>query len=337
VASLVALGSDWRAAQVAEAGGKGVMAADLAAIRNTLNGELVSIAWRAAPLALLLTGLGAWLMSALAMRPVARLQDTMEAVDQQSLEQRLPSEREDREFQALIGAYNRMLDRLEASFRQAMRFSADAAHELRTPLTILQGQIEELMRQSADLPTQVRLAQMLDEAIRLSTITRKLLLLSQADAGRLALLLTPMDLQALLQERLDDAKASLPGIKITSDFAGNSVVPADPPLMDQLFNNLCGNACSYTPEGGWIGVRLRGHDNGVEVVWSNSCLPLLPSSRDRLFERFYRGDPAHGRKIDGHGLGLSISREIARAHGGDLTLLAGPPDEFRLRLWLPRP
>ena len=117
VASLVALGSDWRAAQVATAGGKGVIAADLAGIRNALSSALTSLAWRAAPLALLLTTLGAWLMSALAMRPLARLQDTMDAVDQQSLEQRLPSEREDREFQALIGAYNRMLDRLEASFR----------------------------------------------------------------------------------------------------------------------------------------------------------------------------------------------------------------------------
>ena len=129
----------------------------------------------------------------------------MEAVNQQSLEHRLPAGREDREFKELIDAYNRMLDRLEASFHQATRFSADAAHELRMPLTSLQGQIEQAMRLSGDEPIQVQLSQMLDEAGRLSSITRKLLLLSQADAGKLALLRTPVDLSSMLQDDVQGA------------------------------------------------------------------------------------------------------------------------------------
>lgn len=336
VTGFSALASEWRAAQVKAFGAYGVVGADLAATRTELRDGLGSIGWRAAPLALLFTALGAWLLSTLAMRPVARLRSTMEAVNQQSLEHRVPAGREDREFQDLINAYNRMLDRLEASFHQATRFSADAAHELRTPLTILQGQIEQALRVSGDQPIQVRLAQMLDEAGRLSSITRKLLMLSQADAGKLALLRTPVDLSAMLQERLADANLlELQDVRISSDLAAHAVVQGDEQLLGQVLNNLCGNAFKYTPPSGWMRVQARAASSGVEVLWSNSTMPIAPQARERLFDRFFRGDAAHNRSVDGHGLGLSLARVIARAHGGDLTLLPSPHDEVRLRLWLP--
>lgn len=243
VADFSAPASDWRAAQVTASGSNAVVGAGLAATRTELRDGLGSIVWRAAPLALLLTALGAWLMPTLAMRPVTRLRGTMEAVNQQSLEHRVPAGREDREFQDLINAYNRMLDRLEASFHQATRFSADAAHELRTPLTILQGQIEQAMRVSDDQPIQVQLAQMLDEAGRLSAITRKLLMLSQADAGKLALLRTTVDLDAMVQERLADANLlELQHVRIASDLVPHAVVQGDEQLLGQVLYNLCGNA-----------------------------------------------------------------------------------------------
>ena len=215
----------------------------------------------------MLTALGAWLMSTLAMRPVARLRSTMEAVNQQSLEHRLPAGREDREFKELIDAYNRMLDRLEASFHQATRFSADAAHELRMPLTILQGQIEQAMRLSGDQPIQVQLAQMLDEAGRLSSISRKLLLLSQADAGKLVLLRTPVDLSSMLQERLADAQLlELQDVRISNDLEQQLVVQGDEQLLGQALNNLCRNAFKYTLPDGWIRVRARRHVGGGSAL-----------------------------------------------------------------------
>lgn len=340
VAGFSARASDWRAARVEGYGVSGVVAADLAATRTELRGALASITWRAAPLALLLTALGAWLMSTLAIRPVTRLRTTMEAVSPQSLEHRLPAGREDLEFKGLVEAYNRMLDRLEASFNQATRFSSDAAHELRTPLTILQGQIEQALRLSGDQPVQVQLSQMLDEVCRLSSITRKLLLLSQADAGKLTLLRTPVDLGSMLQERLADAQLlDLQDVSIFSDLAPRAVVLGDAQLLGQALNNLCGNAFKYTPPGGWIQVRvqvqMRAASSGVEVRWSNNTAAISPQARERLFDRFFRVDAAHSRGVDGHGLGLSLSRVIARAHGGDLTLEPSPQDEVRLRLWLP--
>ena len=336
VAGFNARASDWRAVQIITPNSKGVVAADLTATRTELRTEMARIAWGTAPLALLLTALGAWLMSALAIRPVARLRRTMESVNQQSLDHRLPTDREDREFKELTNAYNRMLERLEVSFRQATRFSADAAHELRTPLTILQGQIEQAMRLSGDQPIQVHLSQMLDEAGRLSSITRKLLLLSQADTGQLALLRTPVNLSHMLEDRLADAHLlELPNVRISSELHENLFVQGDAQLLAQAFNNLCGNAFKYTAPGGWISVNARRHALGVEVLWYNSTQAIAPEVRARLFDRFFRGDVAHNRSVDGHGLGLSLSRVIAQAHGGNLTLEPSPPDEVRLRLWLP--
>ena len=208
-ASFTTGGSDWRVARIKTVPLSAVVAANLAATRDELQTTLRPIALRAIPLALLLAALGAWLLSALAMRPVNRLRQAMDSVHEKALDHRIPLDREDHEFKALITTYNRMLERLERSFHHAARFSSDAAHELRTPLTILQGQIEQAMRVSTGVSghesIQIQLAQMLDEVGRLASITRKLLFLSQADAGKLALVLAPLDLRSMLNARLADA------------------------------------------------------------------------------------------------------------------------------------
>ena len=332
-----AMGEEWRAARYTTPNASGVLAAELTFIRADLRNTYGNIALGVAPLALILTGLGAWLISLLALRPVNRLRTNMQAVHQKVLDQRLPIGAEDDEFRSLIEAYNKMLNRLELSFHQASRFSADAAHELRTPLTILQGQIEQALRLSDGQPIQVQLSQMLDETGRLSGITRKLLLLSQADAGRIPLLRTPVDISSMLKERLTDAHTlGLADIAISSELGVGVMVHADEQLLGQLLNNLCSNAFKYTPPGGWIKAQVRAMPQGVEVVLYNRAVGMTAIMRTRFFDRFFRGDAAHSRATDGHGLGLSLAREIARAHEGDLTLLDSPADEVHLRLWLPK-
>ena len=329
-------GADWRAARVVSRYSDGLVAADLAAVRHVLNEGLQRLASVALPLALVWTGLGAWALSALAIGPLTRLRRNMERVNEKALDQRLPLDREDREFGALIDAYNTMLERLELSFHQACRFSADAAHELKTPLTILQGQLEQAINVSSHWPIQVALTQMLDEVSRLSAITRKLLLLSQADAGQLPLLLSRVDLSPMLSERLADAQLlGLQNITISSELPAHAFVQADEQLLGQVLNNLCSNAFRYTPAGGWIKVRARVLPTGVTIFMANSATPIPEATRLRFFDRFFRGNAAHNRTTDGYGLGLSLSRVIARAHGGDLTLQRSAENEVRLRLWLP--
>lgn len=338
--------AEWRAASVETPRAYGFVAADQAATVQAMWGALRQGAVIALPLALVLTGLGAWLLSSLAMKPVSRLRDAMKAVDETALNQRLPAEREDREFQELIDSYNRMLDRLEASFHQASRFSADAAHELKTPLTILQGRLEAAMARSDGSGLQPQLAEMLDEVARLASISRKLLLLSQADAGKLALLPVPLDFSHLLDEQLADLRMLAgDGIRVSGEIEPGLQLKADAQLLGQILNNLVSNALKYTPPGGRIQLQARRAAGGVELLLANTATGLSSQDRARFFERFYRADSSRSRQATdaaglrgqggGHGLGLSLSRMMARAHGGELSLLPGPADEVVLRLALP--
>ena len=229
-----------------------------------------------------------------------------------------------------------MLANLEQSFAQATHFSADAAHELKTPLTILQGRLELAVNNAQDPLLQAELTGLQDEVARLANITRKLLLLSQADAGRLALNVTAVDLSAMLRELLADAEMLLSHQRIQCDIEPQLLAPGDALLLRQLFNNLLSNAVRYCRSAGTISVTARALPDGIECAFGNPCEAIAPDSRAHFFDRFYRGDVSRNRRTDGHGLGLSLAREIARAHGGELALQASAADQVLIRLWLPK-
>ena len=135
---------------------------------------------------LLLAGLSAWFVAQRALRPIAALTRTAERVTARGLDQRIPAMPRDQEFNRLIIVFNEMLDRLEKSFQQATRFSADASHELKTPLARLQVELEQALESApASSPQQEVYSSMLDEISRLKAMVQKLLLLSLADAGQL--------------------------------------------------------------------------------------------------------------------------------------------------------
>jgi heavy metal sensor kinase len=335
LAHFSAFGQQWHAALFQRPNARGFVAADLAATKGELQGALQGALTVVIPLALLLTALGAWLLASFTMRPVNRLRNAMKNVSGKALDKRLPNSAEDREFRELIDAYNTMLARLEANFQQASRFSSDAAHELKTPLTILQGRLEQAIGKSEKREIQVELTGMLDEVGRLAAITRKLLLLSQADAGQLALHITHVDLTEMLDGLLSDAQMLVTDQKISASIERYLVAEGDAILLRQLFNNLISNAVRYSTPEGSIRVKARRLATGIEVLFANESEVISTEDRQRFFQRFYRGDPAHHRKIEGNGLGLSLALEIARAHGGDLTLEPSAYAEVKLRLCLP--
>jgi signal transduction histidine kinase len=228
-----------------------------------------------------------------------------------------------------------MLERLERSFHQASRFSADAAHELKTPLTILRGRLEQARRKAGDAVLRDDLSDLLDEVGRLSAITRKLLLLSQADAGKLDLNRSAVKLSELLGEMVADAQMLAEARSLTSSIAPGLIVSGDRVLLQQLLNNLLGNALRYASADGFVDITAIRTSTHAEVVFSNACRPIGPEERSHFFERFQRGDAAHSRGVEGSGLGLSLAREIARAHRGELTLEPGPQTQVRLKLRLP--
>jgi signal transduction histidine kinase len=305
-----------------------VLAPEMVSVRNAF---VVAV-----PFALLLVGLGAWVLSSRAMRPLKKLTEATRRVTVRGLDQRLSSTGNDQEFTDLIAVFNGMLERLERSFKQATRFSADAAHELKTPLAILQGQLERAIQQAENRTAlQSELSSILDEVRRLSGISRKLLLLSQADAGRMRVFKEPFDLSAALDDLLEDSQMLAPELKLTHAIEPKLVVNADASLLRQVLHNLISNAIKYNLEPGWIHIIAMRSGANAEVSVANAWHGMTRDDEAKLFERFYRADTARNREVDGVGLGLSLSREIARAHGGDLRLKSQNGEQVVFELTLP--
>lgn len=290
----------------------------------------------AAPAALLLIALGGWWLAHRALRPVVALTRTAERVTARALDQRIPAGQQDAEFDRLIRVFNGMLDRLEKSFHQAVRFSADAAHELKTPLTILQGELAQAVQSAPSGSEQQQvLNRLLEEVQRLKSITRKLLLLALADSGRLAPQTQPVDLSAVVEEVGEDAEILAGGLAVQRDVEPGIWVNADPDLLRQVTQNLISNAVKYNVSGGKIAIRLARSGNSTRFTVANTGPGIPASDRERVFERFYRADKSRNRRVDGTGLGLSLAREIVRAHHGELVLENAQPGWTAFSVILP--
>ena len=297
--------------------------------------------WITVPIALLLLAGGGWLITYRALKPIALITRTAESVTAQGLDRRIPpSAGADAEFSRLVDVINRMLDRLEKSFRQAVRFSADAAHELKTPLTILQGALDDAVQHAATGSEEQRLyGTLIEEVQRLKAIVQKLLILAHADAGQLALNLEPLDVSAVIEAAIEDVGAVAPNLHLEQQIAPHLIVQADPDLFKQVIQNLTSNAVKYNTEGGLIRFLLEVRGDRALFTISNTGTPIPPGDREKVFHRFYRVDKSRSHAIPGSGLGLSLAREIVHAHKGTLCLAAdsGPLTSFTLSLPLAPP
>jgi two-component system, OmpR family, heavy metal sensor histidine kinase CusS len=290
----------------------------------------------ALPGALLIVALGAAFVAWRALRPVTALGENMRRVSARALDQRLEVAGADREFAAIIGNYNAMLERLERSFEQATRFSADASHELKTPLAVMQATLERALRDSPDDErTQELISHLLEQTGKQRAILESLLLLSRADAGRLEISPETIDLSALLETWLEDASllAEERGIIVKSDIEPGLSTEADPLLLQRVAHNLFSNAVRYNVDDGEVVCRLFREGSWIVWVVSNTGEPLSEADRERVFERFFHGQSARDGEV-GMGLGLSLVREILTAHGGEVAfgLDASGRNEVRVRL-----
>ncbi len=294
--------------------------ADLNRTRNVFLGVL--------PIALLVVGGGGWLVAGRALRPLRSISRTAEGVTARGLAQRIPASNEDPEIARLIQVLNGMMDRLETSFRQATRFSADASHELKTPLAIMQGELENALQTAEPgSPAQEVFSNLLEETQRLKRITRGLLLLSQADAGQLKLALEAVPLSADLEAMIEDAGvlAGETNLRFDTHIPPDIWVHADRGLLHTALLNLLNNAVKYNEPGGSVGVTLVAEREQITLTLCNSGPGIPPADQPRIFERFYRVDQTRSRTQDGLGLGLSLAREIVHAHGGTLILKESRP------------
>ncbi len=277
----------------------------------------------ALPVALFLVGLGGWIVAGRALQPLKTIAETAERITARGLNQRIADAGESPEASRVVQVLNRMMDRLEASFRQATRFSADVSHELKTPLTVMQGELENALQAAAPGSAEQQLfTNLLEETQRLSAITRSLLLLAQADAGQLKLALAPVDLSAELEGMIEDARVLAEDLRLTFDvqLAPQLFVEADRTLLHTAIFNLIRNAIKYNEPDGRIEIRLASDSDEIVFEIGNTGPGIPLADQKKIFDRFYRAGPASSPRTDGLGLGLSLAREIIRAHGGELGL-----------------
>jgi heavy metal sensor kinase len=296
------------------------VAADLNRMRNIF---LITL-----PLALLLVGGGGWLVAGRALRPLRRIRQMAEQVTARGLDQRIPVAAEDPEIAGLVQVLNGMMDRLEASFNQATRFSADASHELKTPLAIMQGELENALHTEEPGSSQQQVfSNLLEETQRIKTITRGLLLLAQADAGRLKVALEDVDLSASLEGMVEDARilAADSNLRFDLKIQPGLWVEADRTLLQMAIRNLLGNAVKYNEPGGSVGVTLAADNGQARLTLCNTGAGVPAVDQPRIFDRFYRVRGSQSGSTEGLGLGLSLAREIVHAHQGEVALKESKP------------
>ena len=283
------------------------------------------------PLAIAFLVVGARWLYGKALKPVDDIVVAAEHITADRLDQRLPVTGSRDEIGHLTTVLNRMIDRLQLSFEQARRFSADASHELKTPLTVIRGELEMVLR-SGEIPhgTERTMLDLLDETGRLIHIVEGLLLLSRADAGKFQVGDEIVGLTELIEELAEDIEIIGDRLEIGVELhlAHSIRVKGSAQFVRQLVLNLFDNAIKYNRQSGTIHCELLATGGMAVFRIANTGEDIPPADRERIFDRFFRVESSRTRGetgVGGHGLGLSIAREIVRAHGGTLTIEPSEP------------
>lgn len=270
-------------------------------------GLLVSI-----PLLIVLSFIAGYFFIKRTIQPVDEMAGLAREISAGDLARRIPLPASQGEFQQLALTLNAMLSRLEEAFARMRTFTANAAHELKTPMASARSALETSVgRSPGEMEEAIRDA--LEDLGRLTEITDKLFLLARADAGRLLGATEPVDLAKIAGQVVGacEGLAAARGIAIHLE-AVPAIVKGDAALLRRAVHNLVENAVKYGKERGEI--RIRVGPGGVEV--RNVGADISPDHLARIFDRFFRVDPARSDHVPGAGLGLAIVKSIVEAHGG---------------------
>lgn len=312
-----------------------VVAHDLAEF-DDVQRDLITAQLLFVPLVAALTAWLSWLVAGRALSPLRAATLTAASIGTGDLSQRLPLAREDDEIGQFTQVLNGMLDRIEKNYNQARQFAGDASHELSTPLTIIKGEIERTLElDHLASATEERLLSVAQEVDRMHQIIDQLLLLARFDAGRASHEFSTLNLSTLLESLAEDVDllAANRQIQIQSEVAKNLSVHGDASHVRRLLLNLFTNAVKYNVEGGTLHYRLSARHHRLIFEIGNTGPPIPPIYRESIFERFFQCDQSHSRK--GSGLGLSLCREIAHAHGGEISYCPSPEFTNRFVVELP--
>lgn len=268
---------------------------------------------------------GGFFLSRRALEPVARSIETARLLNPADLSARLPRSGARDELDELAETMNQMLDRLADYHVQSERFTADASHELRSPLSAMRTTIEVALQQLRPVEQYRHVLESLGlQCERLSDLVNNLLLLARADAGQVDLRRELVDLTTIVDETVDLYQPVADDQEVILDWKPSDpiLLHADQGRLHQLVTNLIDNALKFTDRGGSVTVRIEVQGAVTRLTVADTGIGIAADDLSRIFDRFYQADAA--RQGQGAGLGLSICRWIAAAHGGTIEAVSQP-------------
>jgi len=296
--------------------------------------DVLSIIW---VVAVLFSGIVVWFTLGQTLKPLEAITETVEQINRaDDLSRRIPYlGSENDEIGNLVSSFNQTLERLEALFTSQQRLLADVSHELRTPLTVIKGNAD-LMRRMKSFDEE-SLMSINQEAGRLTRLVGGLLLLAQAESGKLALNMNRVELDLLITEVFQEMSI-LAGskVRVRLNEIDQVYVRGDRDRLKQVFINLVANAIQYTPQGGEVFLSLEKIGEQARVICRDTGPGIPAEDLPHIFERFYRAEKSRTRReTTGFGLGLSIANWIVERHGGRIEVNSQEGKGTTFAIWLP--
>jgi heavy metal sensor kinase len=307
------------------------------AVADSTRRDLANIMLGSALVSVLLAALLSWTILGRALSPLSAITDAVDQINRaDDLSRRIPQRMHTNdEISDLVESFNQTLERLETLFTSQQRFLADVSHELRTPLTVIKGNVD-LMRRMKQIDEE-SLNSIDQEAGRLTRLVGGLLMLAQAESGKLSLSLKPVQLDALLVEVFQEMRV-LAGSKVHVHLKeiDQLEVTGDRDRLKQVLLNLTSNAIQYTPQGGDVFLSLAKVNDQARLVVSDTGPGIPAEDLPHIFERFYRAEKSRTRsRTSGFGLGLSIAHWIVEHHGGRIEVESRDGKGTTFFIWLP--
>jgi two-component system, OmpR family, sensor kinase len=302
------------------------------ATRTNLLSTMIVIA----VIAVLFAGFGSWIVLGRALSPLESITETVDQINRaDDLSRRIPyQEQAENEIGDLVVSFNQTLERLEALFTSQQRFLADVSHELRTPLTVIKGNVD-LMRRMKEADEE-SLNSITQETGRLTRLVGGLLMLAQAESGKLALNFAPVELDLLLTEVFTEMQVLARNkVHVHLNDIDQVMVNGDRDRLKQVLLNLVANAIQYTPPGGEIFLSLSKLGDQARLIVRDTGPGIPAEDLPHIFDRFYRAEKSRTRSTtSGFGLGLSIANWIIEHHNGQLKVESKEGKGTTFVIWL---
>ena len=287
-------------------------------------------------LVLLAAGVG-WFMARRAVSGVEDITRTAQKISEGTLEERVPVKGRGDEIDQLAHTFNQMLDRIQALLKEIKEMSDNIAHDLRSPIARIRGVAEVTLTSGKALSEYESMAaSTIEECDRLLDMINTMLIISKTESGVNSFSGKDVDLSSLVRQanELFEPAAEDKSVAFHCEVQDGLHITGDTPMIQRMLSNLLDNAIKYTPSGGTVSIVASESQGQVVVAVQDTGIGIAKQDLPRIFERFFRCDQS--RSQAGIGLGLSLARAIARAHGGDITVASMPNQGSTFTVRLPK-